>query len=171
MNSIWIYIYICYIYIGNWHWAEKSVLYMMCLPSLACLKNQRATVSVLTSLLFGLGLGDLSLVSLWAMSCALYPIPSIAVADQITFHQGHFQWKRWIWVKKIWEGRLNIWCTPILINWREKLINQGLSIMYFLVLSFDKFTLSVHVVPSNSLCSCHFYYSYIQNQIVIITSN
>ena len=80
----------------------------------------------------------------------------IVIADQITFRHGHFEWKRWIWVKKIWEGISNSWCTPILVNWREKLVNQCLSIMYFLVLNFDKFTLSVHIVPTNFICSCHF---------------
>ena len=44
-------------YIGNLHWAESSVLVKMWLPSLSCLRDQRATISVLTSLLLGLGLG------------------------------------------------------------------------------------------------------------------
>ena len=43
---------------SNWHWIENSVFHMMRLGTvLSCLQEQKATVSALTSLLLGLGLG------------------------------------------------------------------------------------------------------------------
>ena len=43
---------------SNWHWVESSVFHEMRLGSvLNCLQEQKATVSALTSLLLGLGLG------------------------------------------------------------------------------------------------------------------
>ena len=74
--------FICATYLTGWQFAlgtGSSVLVKMWLPSLACFRDQRATVSVLTSLLLGLGLGLLLHQALPVLSNSICFLPVLSM--------------------------------------------------------------------------------------------